>query len=174
MHDVRVTLRTATAADGQLLKSLFADRLAAFLAAGLGAREAEQLVDLQYRAQAGQFALAFPDAESSVIEVDGEPAGRLLVDRGPHELRIVDIALLPAFRGHGLGARVLLELLDEAAAAGRRVKLSVHRDSPAQRLYERLGFRETSGDDMYAEMICDAPTGSLAFTETRPRMGVAP
>lgn len=78
--------------------------------------------------------------EFQVIEIDGERAGRLYVARWPREIRIVDIALLPAYRGRGTGAHLLRGLLAEGASSSRTVSIHVERANPALRLYERLGF----------------------------------
>ncbi len=68
--------------------------------------------------------------------MDGERAGRLYVDRWPEETRIVDVALLPEWRGRGVGR----ELVEAIQAEGREVSIHVERFNPAQRLYVRLGF----------------------------------
>lgn len=95
----------------------------------------------QFDAQTRQYAENYADGDFRVIEVDGRPVGRLYVHRGPDEVRIVDIALLPEHRGGGLGTALLDGLLAEAAATGRRVTIHVERFNPALRLYHRLGFQ---------------------------------
>jgi ribosomal protein S18 acetylase RimI-like enzyme len=51
------------------------------------------------------------------------------------------IGVRAAARGRGVGERLLRELLDHAASRGvARVSLSVEKDNPATRLYERVGF----------------------------------
>ena len=52
------------------------------------------------------------------------------------------MGLLPAYRGQGLGARLLDDSLERAKLAGiTRVELEVREDNlPALRLYERFGF----------------------------------
>jgi ribosomal protein S18 acetylase RimI-like enzyme len=72
--------------------------------------------------------------------VAGVPAGRLYVDRRPGDLRIVDVALLPEFRGRGIGEALIRDLQRAAAAEGRIVSIHVELTNPAARLYERLGF----------------------------------
>jgi len=53
----------------------------------------------------------------------------------------LNIALLPDHRGKGQGSRLLTALLDELRKAGfPGVSLSVDRQNPAMKLYEKLGF----------------------------------
>ena len=80
---------------------------------------------------------------------DGEPAGRLYVNRGRSEIRIVDIALLPEHRGNEIGTALLRDLLAEADAAGKRVTIHVERLNPALGLYDRLGFSVAEDKGVY-------------------------
>ncbi len=58
----------------------------------------------------------------------------------------VTIALAPAFRGQGLGTKLLERLLADAAAAGHPgLSLSVQVRNRARHLYERLGFIRVAG-----------------------------
>lgn len=50
------------------------------------------------------------------------------------------IALLPQFRGQGIGTALLERLLEAANALYPAISLSVSPNNPAMRLYERLGF----------------------------------
>jgi ribosomal protein S18 acetylase RimI-like enzyme len=103
-----------------------------------GAREA--FVETQFAAQDHEYRRHNPEGRFDVIEVDGVPAGRLYVDRRPGDLRIVDIALLPAYRGLGVGGRLIAELQSQAAADGRIVSIHVEATNRAAELYQRLGF----------------------------------
>lgn len=94
----------------------------------------------QFEAQTAQYAERYQGGDFSVIEVDGAPAGRLYLFRGATEIRIVDIALLPEFRGRGVGGAFLTEVLEEGRRSGKTVSIHVERLNPALRLYERLGF----------------------------------
>ena len=52
------------------------------------------------------------------------------------------IAVVPSRRGRGFGEELLTALLERARQEGHRaLTLSVERDNPAIRLYERFGFR---------------------------------
>jgi ribosomal protein S18 acetylase RimI-like enzyme len=71
------------------------------------------------------------------------------VHRGESEIRIVDIALLPDYRGNGIGTALLRDLFSEADAAGKTVTIHVERFNPALRLYERLGFALAEDKGVY-------------------------
>ena len=69
----------------------------------------------------------------------------------------IDIALLPAHRGQGLGAALLRDLIDEAAAAGKTVSLHVEKSNPAMRLYGRLGFKSEEDNGVHERMRWSPP-----------------
>jgi ribosomal protein S18 acetylase RimI-like enzyme len=79
----------------------------------------------------------------------GAPVGRLYLSRWAREHRIVDIALLPEYRGAGLGTALLRDLLDEGAAAGKAVTIHVEKFNPALTLYRRLGFVAAGEEGAY-------------------------
>ena len=114
-------------------------------------------VEHQYAAQDAHYRQNYPGASLDVIEVDGEPAGRLYVHRGPSDIRIMDIALAPAFRGRGIGTELLRGLMAEAQESGRKLSIHVESNNPARRLYERLGFRPAGEHGVYV-LLDRAPT----------------
>ena len=68
-----------------------------------------------------------------------DEAGYGFVDEQTPELAI---AVVPSRRGRGIGELLLSSLLDRARADGvRQLSLSVERENPALRLYEKHGFR---------------------------------
>ena len=76
----------------------------------------------------------------------------MIVDRSGDEIHLVDIALLPEFRGQGIGTRLLEVVQTEAEAAGLPVGLSVAKDNRALNLYGRLGFCRMADDGVYLKM----------------------
>jgi [ribosomal protein S18]-alanine N-acetyltransferase len=60
----------------------------------------------------------------------------------PHESYVQTIAVAPGAQGHGLGTRLLIDLIEESVRRGcRRLDLEVRADNEiAIRLYERHGF----------------------------------
>ncbi len=81
----------------------------------------------------------------------------MYVDRRPGDIRIVDIALLPEFRGEGVGGRLLAQLMDEAAASGRKLSIHVEIHNRAAELYDRLGFAVVAEHGIYRRMEWVAP-----------------
>ena len=65
---------------------------------------------------------------------------------------LVDIALLPEHRSHGIGTALLQQLLREAEVSGKPLRLSVIRGQRAGRLYQRLEFKKISESDLRDEL----------------------
>ena len=148
-----VTLRPLTAADEPFLLTLYASTRAEELAAVPWTDEQKAaFVAHQFAAQSAHYAQHYRGMSADLVLVDGAPAGRLLVARWEREIRIVDISLLPAFRGAGAGGRLLAGLIDEARAAGKRLSVHVEQYNRALRLYERLGFRKAGEEGVYLRM----------------------
>jgi ribosomal protein S18 acetylase RimI-like enzyme len=66
--------------------------------------------------------------------------GRIYLRSGKSEIRLMDIALFPPYRGQGTGRCLIEALQSEGAARSLDVTLHVEPTNPAQRLYQRLGF----------------------------------
>jgi ribosomal protein S18 acetylase RimI-like enzyme len=109
-------------------------------------------VEHQFDAQDAHYRQHYPGATLDVIELDGERAGRLYVHRGPRDIRIMDIALLPPFRGLGVGTDLLRALIAEAEQTTRKLSIHVEMNNPARTLYERLGFRVAGEHGVYVLM----------------------
>jgi ribosomal protein S18 acetylase RimI-like enzyme len=139
---VEYGLRPAGDDDAELLQRVYASTREEELAAvPWTAEEKETFLRMQFTAQDRHYRAHYQGAALDVILVNGEPAGRLYVHRTSHELRVMDIAVLPAFRRRGLGERIFRDLFAEADRDGKRVTIHVEVQNAARRLYDRLGFR---------------------------------
>lgn len=148
-----LSLRAECAEDAAFVESLFiAQRAAVFATLALAPEALATLLHGQFLAQAADYRRRFPQAERSIVELAGQPIGRLVVQREVQRWRLVDIALLPDCCGRGLGGIVLAELLAAADAAGVALTACVACDNPARRLYARLGFRESRAETVYLEL----------------------
>jgi GNAT superfamily N-acetyltransferase len=142
-----VNLRPASPAAADFLRSVFASTRASELSAlGPAGPAADAFIRMQLEAQTRHYAAAYPDARDSIIEVDGEPAGRLIVNRAEDEIRVVEIALLPDFRRRGIGGELVRRLLDEADASRLPVRGHVIDGNEALRFWLGLGFETGAWD----------------------------
>lgn len=102
----------------------------------------ESLIDMQYRAQKAGYGTQFPNALYFVVEHAAERIGRIILDFGASEVRIVDIAFVPAARRKGFGTQVFRALQAAASQVRAPLTLTVHPlNVTARRLYAALGFR---------------------------------
>jgi ribosomal protein S18 acetylase RimI-like enzyme len=154
-----LTLRAAGPDDEAFLAQVYASTRAGEMAAvPWSDDERRAFIAMQHRAQHTDYHGCYPDASFDLVMVGAQAVGRLYLHRGEREHRIIDIALLPPFRGQGIGTRLLDGVLAGAQAAGVPVRLHVEAGNPAAALYRRLGFVEVpapedeTGFEIYHEM----------------------
>jgi ribosomal protein S18 acetylase RimI-like enzyme len=113
------------------------------------AEQKEAFLRMQFHAQHTFYQSQFPDAAYQIIMLNELPVGRLYTDRRSDEIRIIDIALLPAYRNDGIGSQYLKSTLEDARRAGLAARIHVEMFNPALRLYTRLGFQHVAEDGIY-------------------------
>ena len=159
-----LTLRPITADDHIFLWQVYASTRAAELAQVNWSPEQQQaFLDQQFNAQQAYYREHYPTARFQIIEQAGVPVGRLYIDEWPTEIRIMDIALLPEYRDHGIGTQLLSEILARAATLGLPVTIHVEMFNPALRLYERLGFCRIDEHGVYY-LLKHEPTNETVDT----------
>lgn len=120
---------------------------------GVGKDRKGELLVRQFRCEQEQLRKDYPDAEYSIILLVGNPAGRLYFHRGEKEYRILVVTLAPEYRGRGIGGNLIKNILREASAAGKPVRLQVAwYNHHARALYERMGFRVAEDTGVFCEM----------------------
>jgi len=149
----QLTLRPIQPEDDPFLREVYASTRAEELTlVNWSATEREAFLRMQFDAQHRHYQTQFPAAEFNVILQDGQPVGRIYLLRSNEEFRVIDVALLPEHRHHGIGTALLRNFLAEAEAAGKPARLRVERFNPARRLYERMGFSLQSEDPIYLSL----------------------
>lgn len=150
-----INYRAMTDGDLPFVAALYASTRAEELASTDWPAELKAVFfDQQHRAQHHHYRATWPDGEWLLIERGGEPIGRLYLARPDGVLRIIDISLLPAARGAGLGTAIMTDVL---ASESGPVELHVEASNPARRLYERLGFAVAEERSAHLLMIRPAP-----------------
>lgn len=116
----------------------------------------------QFHAQRHHYRTQMTGCSFDILECRGVPVGRLYLEPRRSQLYIVDIALLPEWRGNGLGTAILEALQATAAASGKGVGIMVEKFNSALRLYRRLGFADIADHGVYLEMEWLPPAGKRA------------
>ncbi len=149
-----VTMRPETAADEPFLRRLIFETIAAELGASQWPEPMRShLLGIQYRARRQPQGENSSRAASKVIDADGADAGWAMFMPLADEIRLIEIMILPELRGRGIGTAAMRLILAIAAEHGKPVRLHVNvANYSAIRLYERLGFRRTGGDDVQQTM----------------------
>ncbi len=145
-----IALRPIAPADDSFLARVYASSRAEELAITDWSEELKaDFCRRQFDAQSAYYAANYPGASFQIIERDGWPIGRLYLARWEKEIRIVDITLLPEFRGTGIGTKLLRDLQTEARSACKSLTIHVERFNRALGLYQRLGFVQIEDKGVY-------------------------
>jgi len=155
-------LRPETNADIPFLMRLYAStREQEMTPVPWSAEQKQAFLASQFEAQRSHYRTHIADAAFDVIEHRGVAVGRLYLEARQTQLYIVDIALLPEWRGKGIGSAIMQAVMTTAAAGGRGVGIMVEKFNPALRLYRRLGFTDIANHEVYLEMEWLPPNSQL-------------
>jgi ribosomal protein S18 acetylase RimI-like enzyme len=150
MDQQTITFRPITEDDMAFLYRVYASTREAEMALlAWSDQEKEEFLRFQFNAQHTYYQQHFAGTRFDLILLDGQPIGRLYLDRRNDEIRIVDIALLTEYRGQGIGGQIMEDILQEAKRARLPVRIHVEQNNPALRLYYRLGFKKIGDEGVY-------------------------
>lgn len=128
----------------------------------------QQLDAWDEREMVAHFRAGFAPGQVRVISSEGVDVGYLQVVDGDEALTILQIHLLAAARGRGLGSAIIRSLLAHAGARGKDVLLSVVRHNPAIALYHRLGFEVVAEDPIRLHMRWRSPAARVSSAPIPP------
>ena len=113
-----------------------------------------QLMHHQFHAQTTTYAANYPKARFDIVELDGRRIGRIVVDREPERIHLVDQAIIPERRNQGIGGAIMRALIEESERGGLPITLFVaNSNDPSMRLYARLGFEPVKETELYLQMV---------------------
>lgn len=120
-------------------------------------QQKQAFIIMQSMAQLAEYKKNYPGAVYQVIEYNNKSAGRLFTWETENQIRIIDIALLPSYRGKGIGSTLLKELIQQSNSSQKKLSLHVEPDNSALNLYRRLGFEHISnnGRHYYMERVSE-------------------
>ena len=137
-----ISLRPVLLEDAPFLLEVYASTRASEMALVPWSDEQRyEFVSSQFAAQQSYYAQIYPEADHSLILVEGRPVGRLYLARLKDQLRIADITILPEDRNAGIGSYLLKELQEESLRSDKPLLIYVETFNPSMRLFERLGFQ---------------------------------
>ncbi len=144
---MKPNFQPVTTADEPFLLELYASVRAAEMAVVPWSDEQKRaFLKAQFRAQQVYYAEKYPHGAFQTIRREGEKIGRLYLAELEDETRIIDLTLAPAFRGRGVGSRIVADILCEAS---KPVRIYLENFSPAAGLFERLGFGVVRDEGLY-------------------------
>jgi GNAT superfamily N-acetyltransferase len=154
-----ISTRPITTADADLLLEIYkSSRGDDLRELGWSEDRISEFLSMQYEAQQ-LFSENEHNATDEILLWQGEPAGRLIVERREDEIRCVDLALLPEHRNGGIGSFLIRKLQDEARQVKMPLRLQVIRFNRAVNLFERAGFERTSETGTHFQMECNPAKG---------------
>lgn len=156
-----VTLRPVTPEDENFLLEVYAStRADEMKLVPWDEAQREAFLRMQCQAQLNHYRQNYPDARHDIILLDERPVGRLYIDMAEEAISILDIAILPQYRGAGIGTPLIKEVMEEGARVNKPVLIYVDTNSPALPLFQRLGFFVVQDDGINTLMKWQPSGGS--------------
>lgn len=146
-----MTIRSASEADVELIRSLAGEVFPATYGKILTPEQLEYMMNWMYSSEILLCELRSADFAWFIAESDGQPCGYLAVQREDEALfHLQKIYILPRFQGLGGGAflfRQAVAYIGSVHPGPCRMELNVNRDNRALQFYERMGMRKLREGD---------------------------
>ena len=160
-QNLNYALRAAVPSDYEFLAALYATTRSDELdRAGFPMAQRAGFCRMQFEAQQHHYRLYFARAQDQIVLLNELMIGRVFVARAPDEIFLVDIALMPDYRGLGIGSQFLSRLIAESRLQMCPLRLYAEKNSRAQALYLRFGFSVTGDEGVHdlMELSAGLPT----------------
>ncbi|KOR43922.1 acetyltransferase [Xanthomonas oryzae] len=150
----RIALRPEQEADLPWLQDLYASTRSDELAAVPWPEASKRaFLQQQFSLQRAHYRQHFADADFLIVQTRDLCIGRLYLHRASTQHTLVDISLLPDWRGQSIGSQLIAHAQARARDAGCALSLHVlHANPAAQRLYARHGFVAGDSTQMHLQM----------------------
>jgi len=153
-----LTMRAAKAKDHLFLDALYRDSRQDLLDLPLDAVAIEQMIAMQRMSQTAGVKQTYPNAQDWLLHWHEEAIGHLWLDIGGNDIRVIDIAVLGAWRKHGFASSILVALQTYASRMNKTISLAVQCNNlVARRVYLKAGFLLLSSDSLFDQMVWSQP-----------------
>lgn len=164
-----LTARPIGSGDLGFLGALYASTRASEMAqAGWPEAQCRQFLAQQFDLQHRYYQAHFGDADFLLLLRGDEPVGRLYWREGGDSASLIDVSLLPAERGRGVGTALMQILTERSDRLSRAIVLHVEPTNPAHRLYRRFGFEVVADNGVYLKMRRPAHADAALALEAQP------
>jgi GNAT superfamily N-acetyltransferase len=144
---MRLSFPLITRSDETFLFALYASTRAAEMALVPWSEEQKNaFVQSQFQAQHNHYQLSYPQGIFKIISLDDRQIGRLYLCELETKVQIIDLTLLPEFRGQGIGTKILTDILQTAE---KPVQIYLESFNQSINLFTRLGFQMISDEGIY-------------------------
>ncbi|MFZ6872268.1 GNAT family N-acetyltransferase [Undibacterium sp. Di27W] len=148
-----LALRKVLDLDQAFLDALYASRREDLRQMPMDAAFIAQMIKMQQHVQMEGVRMNYPDAGHYLVEDAGLAVGRVIIDTGEADLRLLDIAIIPSAQRQGIARAILQAMQAEAQEQGKGIRLAVEQTNFAARgLYMQLGFTVQSTDALFDQM----------------------
>jgi RimJ/RimL family protein N-acetyltransferase len=144
---MRLSFPPITRSDEHFLLALYASTRANEMAIVPWSNEQKvAFVQSQFNAQHQHYLSEYPNGNFQTILLDNQKIGRLYVCELTDEVHIIDLTILPEFRGRGVGTEIISDILRTAI---KPVQIYLESFNNSINLFARLGFEITFDKGLY-------------------------
>jgi ribosomal protein S18 acetylase RimI-like enzyme len=122
----------------------------------------DAFVQSQFQAQQNHYFSEYPNGKFQTVSLDDQKIGRLYICESEDEIHIIDLTILPEFRGQGIGTQIITDILQTAE---KPVQIYLESFNQSINLFTRLGFQIIKDEGIYHLWECqvseDLKTQSL-------------
>ncbi|MDE2430634.1 MAG: GNAT family N-acetyltransferase [Burkholderiales bacterium] len=158
-----LSLRAVTEHDQSFLDDLYISRREDLQQLGLASAMLDQLIKMQQQAQSLGIHQHYPNADYWIVAHGNQAVGRVVVDAGSTDFRLVDIAIIPAAQRKGIAREILFAMQERARHQNMGISLAVEKNNNVARsLYLGMGFFVHSDDMLFEQMHWRAASSTMA------------
>ncbi len=148
-------IRTRTDNDAELEFRTYLESRDELCAEVLSSEVHKNLLKMQHNIFQNGIETNFPEALHLIIQCENIDVGRLILDETAHELRVVDLSVMKAYRRRHIAHNILRAVIDYALSKTLPTTLSVSKSNQAAlNLYRSIGFATTSENEIFLHMRC--------------------
>lgn len=146
----KITLRLVKPSDMPLLARIYAStRQLELEQTGWPQYMIDAFLQQQFSYQHDYYTKNYIGAKFQIVKQDKVDIGRLYEVDWEKSIRIIDIALLPEWRGQGIGQYLLTHIIQRSIVKKIAVSIHVEQNNPAMSLYQRLQFEKVGEHGIY-------------------------